>query len=262
MDSTTLKAKPLSLAKFISKTWEIIKISWLNSLIVMLFILGLVIITIIVLALAWKILLVLNLIQLSYIWTFRMLWQFLTALILFIISVLAQFLLINSLLNPRIKLKKNLKSMKQVLWHFLCLTLILNLIFLLASLPLYISIFLLLLNNLVLGIISFIVGVVLILFLGSYLIFSPFILIEKKISFFEAIKKSFILAEGNFSNIFLKILILGLILLILNGLSLLVMLAPIIIRAILNGVIIVIMILTGFAYLFAIYQDFKSIKNL
>jgi len=262
MDSTILKAKPLSLAKFISKTWEIIKTSWLNSLVVMLFILGIIIITVIVLALIWKIFLVLNLIQLAYIWTFRMLWQFLTALILFIIAVLAQFLLINSLLNPQVKLKENLKSINQVFWPFLCLTLILNLIFLLASLPFYISIFLFLLNNLVLGVISFIVGVVLILFLGSYLIFSPFILIEKKLSFLEAIKKSFILAEGNFGNIFLKIIVLGLILLIFNGLSLLAMLAPIIIRAILNGFIIMIMILVGFAYLFALYHDFKSLKNL
>jgi len=262
MDSTTLSTKPLPLNKQFSKTWELIKTNWLNSLFVILFATICVIAVAIILSLIWKLLLFLNIVQFYGIVFYRFAWQILTAIIFFILAILAQFLLINAFLNPQIKLKQNLKSIKQIFWQLLLLSIIINLLFLLACLPIYISIFLFLLNSAVLGAISFILGFVLIIFLSCYLIFSPFILIEKKLSFLAAMKKSFILVGGNFKNVFWKIFILGIILLLLNGLTILITLAPIIIKSILSSLVLLFMIIFGFSYLFVIYQDLKSIKNL
>ena len=125
---------------------------------------------------AWSPLWVIGVIKTDYIFTFRLIWQAVTLIILFIISALIQILMINSLLNPQLNLKGNLRLIKNYFWQFLLLMIILNILLLLAALPIYVGVFFLLLQNYFLGILSLLISFILIIFLSIYLIFSPFIL--------------------------------------------------------------------------------------
>jgi len=260
MDSLTIKNKPLSFSSLYFRIKEIVKTNWLSSLIIIAFIFIILAIIIIILTLLGFVLIKFNLVSQFAFSTSTIIWQAIIAVIFYLAAIFAQFLFINNLLNPGIKLKENLSSFKINFWNFLCLNIIINILFLLATMPIYIAAFLLSLNNLILGIICLLFGYVLILFLASYLFFSPFILIEKKTSCPESIKLSLNLVEGKFWSITSRILILSILLLLLNKLSLIVYNLPLI-GSLLSLIILIILILLGFVCTFALYQDLKSSRN-
>ncbi|MFA5188489.1 MAG: hypothetical protein WC460_03965 [Patescibacteria group bacterium] len=261
MDNPVLKQKPLAVIKIWQNTWEIIRKNWLNLLSIIIFITGLIIAILIILWVIWQLCIMLNLIQPSYFLTFNLGWTIISFVVFFLLTLLAQFLIINYLLNPLIKLRENIGAFFNLFWDWLCLNVILNLALLLFSLPLYVGLFLLLTGNTWLGIACLLFGAIIILFFSSYLIFSPFILLDKKLSWLESLKKSFLLASGFFRNILFKILILVLVLLILNSLSTVVLKLQYI-GVIISAFILLLMIYLSFAYLFAIYLDLKKLKNI
>jgi len=256
----TVIIKPNIASKTISKTLNLIKSSWLRQLKIIFYVLILIAIILIIMAIIWQILIKINIITLANIITAQIISQVISAIIFFLIAAAAQYLLINQLLNLNIKLKENLANLKKYWAKFLCLTIIINLIFLLTTLPIYVAVFLILLKSYVLGIFTLLVGFCTILFLAAYLVTSPYLLVDKKLFCIEAIKKSFKLAEGNFWQILIKIIILSVILLILNLLTFILISLPYF-GALLSGLILIIMIIIAFSYLAVLYQELKIAKN-
>ncbi|MCX6742972.1 MAG: hypothetical protein NT116_01930 [Candidatus Parcubacteria bacterium] len=256
----TVIIKPNIISKTISKTLNLIKSSWQQQLKIIFTVLVAIALLLIILTIIWQILIKINIITLANIITAQIIWQVISAIIFFLVAAAAQYLLINQLLNLNLKLKENLAGLKKYWAKFLCLTIIINLIFLLATLPLYVAVFLILLKSYVLGILTLIVGLATILFLAAYLVISPFLLIDKKLFCIESIKKSFKLIENNFWQILIKIVILSVILLILNLLSFILISLPYF-GALLSGLILIIMIMLAFSYLAILYQDLKILKN-
>ncbi|MCX6745699.1 MAG: hypothetical protein NTX00_01625 [Candidatus Parcubacteria bacterium] len=253
--------KPLSPWQIFRKTWEIIRTDWFNLIAIIFLALIILSLVILIITSAWSPLWVIGVIKTDYIFTFRLIWQAITLIILYLISALIQILMINSLLNPQLNLKGNLRSIKNYFWQFLLLMIILNILLLLAALPIYVGVFFLLLQSYFLGILSLLISFILIIFLCVYLIFSPFILIENKLSWHEAMLKSLALSQGYFGNLFLKIAILILILVGLNYLSIFLLTLGLI-GLILSGLFTIAMIIFAFPYLLALYQEIKSLKQV
>ncbi len=244
-----------------SKCFQIIKKTWVNLILAIFFTLSLVLAISIISILIYYLLRHFNFVNENNFFTFRLIWNGLGYLIFMAVAAFAQILIINNLLNTQTDLKTTLKSVKIVFPSFFCLTIIINIIFFILTIPIYVAIFLFMFNNLILGVLSFILGIILILFAATYLIFSPFILIEKKKNCLAALKESFSLSKGKEAKILFKIIILALILVILNWIT--VILTPFyIIGAILSSIVFILMILFVFAYLLTIYQEIKKIKNV
>jgi MFS family permease len=260
MGASTL-LKTIFLGQLLKNTWQIIKNTWKNLIKIILLTLLAIILTIIFFSLSWGAILSWQIINLSYLFYLRILLNILNFIVLFIIATLAQILVIQQLLLPEQKLKDAIKLAKKYFMPFLCLSIILNLLVVLFTLPIYVGFFLIILKSYILSAVSIVLGIALILFLAVYLIFSPFLLIDRNLSCFEAFKKSLNLAEGNFVNIFIKIFILVLMIVLLNLISIY-LLAITYLGIILSAIIIILMIILSFSYLTAIYQNFKKLKNV
>ena len=260
MDSPTLKNKPISLVSLYINTWQIIKANWLNSLKILFFVVVLCLILFTLLVFLWGILVKFNINNIPDLVAVRLFWQLIAGLVYFLISALIQFLLLNLFLNPSLKFLENLKAFKKYFWQFCCLTIILNVIFFFFSVPLYVGFFFYSLDNIFLGIISIILGYLLIILYVSYLLFSPILLIEKNLTCLESMKSSILLASNHAFNIFWKILILAIILILLNIAALFVLNLPYL-GLPLAIFILCFMVLLIFANVFALYQNFKALKN-
>nr|MBD3359300.1 hypothetical protein [Candidatus Buchananbacteria bacterium] len=246
----------MSKLNLISLFWQSLKKSWLDLLLIIFFIFCLLLAFLLIAFFTYIALLYYGVVSFNIIFTYRLIWTIVTYLVTFIIAVIAQLLIINSLLKPRKKFIENLNSIKKYFWQFLILTIIINILFVIFNIPIYVSIFFFALDNLILGIISLIFGLIITILLTSYLIFSPFLLIDKNTSWFESIKKSFSLTEKKLFQVIFNVIILALIILILNTISVLVLQLDII-GLVLSTIIFIIMVFTAFIYLFAMYQKFK-----
>ncbi len=246
----------MSKLNLLSLSWQSLKKSWLDLLLVIFFIFCLLLAFLLIAFFTYIALLYYGVVSFNIIFTYRLIWKIAVYLITFIIAVIAQFLIVNTLLNPRQKFIENLKSIKQYFWRFLILTIIINILFVVFNIPIYVSIFLFAIDNLILGIISLIFGLIITILLSSYLIFSPFVLVDNNTGWLEAIKKSFSLTENKLFRVIFNVIILALIILILNTISVLIAQLDII-GLILSTVIFVIMVFVAFIYLFAMYQKFK-----
>lgn len=252
------KKNPLSLAQLFSKSFNIAKATYLNLILTIFFIISIVLAFLLLSMLVYYLLFQLNIVNAAQFFTFRLIWQIITYIITLSIAVTAQILIINFLLNPKLHFKANLKSIKPYFLNFFILSIIINILFFIATLPIYVGLTLFIFDFHVLGAISFVVGAILTLLLTSYLIFSSFFLIEYKLSALAALKSSYTLAKYNILNIIFKIIVLALIIIILN--SLMIIFSPLqIFGTILSAFVFIIMILLSYTYLFAIYKDFKSL---
>ncbi|MDD5341682.1 MAG: hypothetical protein PHC97_04615 [Patescibacteria group bacterium] len=174
-----------------------------------------------------------------------------------ILGVIAQIVLINIFLNPELNFGQNLKTLKTFFWQMLILNVAVSLIFFIASSPLYANVLLLLLGNPVLFYASTILGYILILLAVSFLVFSPFVLMDKKLNWLDSIKKSFAIARINLTQTIFNLVILAIIFTALNLVSLLYLnILPW--TLIINGLLVLFLIMFTFAYLFAMYKNFKQ----
>lgn len=246
----------MSKTTLISLSVQSLKKSWLNLLLVTFFIFCLLLAFLLIAFFTYIALLYYGVVGFYAVFTYRLVWKIVVSVITFIIAVIAQFLIVNALLNPQIKFLNDLKAIKHYFWRFLALMIIINVLFVIFNIPIYVSVFLFAVNNLVLGMISLIFGLIITVLLTSYIIFSPFILVDKDTTCFEAIKNSFSITENNLFNVILNVIAVALIVLILNGLSVLVLNLDTI-GLILSTVIFIIMVFTAFIYLFAMYKKFK-----
>jgi hypothetical protein len=182
-----------------------------------------------------------------------------TTIISFIIAVMAQYLIINSLLNPNLKFSSNFKNIKKFFRNLFCLTLIINVIFLIVTLPIYVAVFLISLDKIAIAMIALIMGLILSLLTTCYLVFSPFLIIDEQQPCLKAIVISFNLSAKKIANLILNIIVLALIIIILNSLGLLlykIQYAGLFI----SSLIYLLMIIFAFNYLFALYQNYKLEK--
>lgn len=201
----------------------------------------------------------LNVINITNVFLSRLIFNIVTTIISFIIAVIAQYLIINSLLKPDLNFYDNLKNIKPCFWSLFCLTLIINVTFLIVTLPIYAAVFLITLDKLVFAAISLIFGLALALLATSYFVFSPFILIEESKTCLNSIIKSYNLVTPKLPNVIFNIVLLALIIIILNGFGLL--LAQIgLIGLVISSIIYLILILFAFNYLFALYQNYRPLK--
>jgi len=267
MAATASFKKTQTLSELLITSFIVIKKNLANLLLTIFIVTCIIIAAILFLFAFYYLFILIGVTKINFIFTYNLLWKTTSSIVYFLIAVIAQILLINVFFQPKIDFKENLKSIKKYFWNFLCLTIVLHLLFLFFTLPIYVGITLLALNNAILGLLSFFLGIFLALFLVSYLVFSPFILIDKNTRCMEAIRKSIKLSQGYLANIILKILFLTIILVILNILS--GYLVPFYtqgklfyIIGLLGIVIVLIMILLTFAYLYNMYQNYKSLKNV
>ncbi len=198
-----------------------------------------------------------NIIQNNYLFTFRFAWQAFFYIATFILGVMAQILIIKSLFDTKAKFITILSSLKVYFANFLCLSILINLIFLVCSLPLYAGILLLALNNLILGVTSIILAIALNIIVSVCLLFSSYILIEKNQSCISAIKESYKLASKNFWQIIVRLFFLCVGLIIIFNIFTLISFWLPNIGAALSILLLIPVILFVFAYLFILYRNLK-----
>lgn len=247
-----------SLSTLFLSTLSILKNTWLNLLIAIFFIISIILALILISTVTYYVLISKSIINLDAIYSFRLIWQVVAYIISFVIGVIAQFLILNSMLKPNLSFSDNLKSTKDYFSQFLYLNIIINILFFILTIPIYLSGFLFLMGNLVLAIIALLLGIILILLFVSYFVFSPFILIDNKLSFIEAIKKSIQITKNHLFNIIFNLVLLAFIIVIVNSFSVMIVSLPYI-GLILSTVISVVLILFSFTYLMALYQNYKRI---
>jgi len=267
MAATASLKKPQSLIQLLITSLKVINKNFANLILTIFIVICLVITAMLLLFLIYYLFIFLNIVNINFIYTYNFIWKSFGSIVYFIIAVIAQILLINVFFKSQINFKENLQAIKKYFWGIFCLTIILQLIFMFFTLPIYVGIFLLALKNIILGILSFTLGIILAVLIVSYVVFSPFILIDKNIGCIAAIKQSIALTKNKLANIILKIIFLSIILIILNILSTyllpLYILGKMYFLASLLGIILfLLMILLTFAYLFTMYQDYKTLKNV
>lgn len=204
---------------------------------------------------------VLKIIQPNQLFLYNIISQALTYILFLLIAVIAQILVVNRLLNPQITFKTNIRTIKKYFVNFLCLTIISNIIFVVLAVPIYVGLFLTIFQQTALAIIAILTGVVAIILAASYLIFSPYILVDENERCIAALKKSAALVKNYLGNIILKIIILALGLALLDNLSLRAIHLPLI-GKFLSAVLFAFMIIVSFSYLFVTYRDLKNLKNV
>ncbi|OGY41771.1 MAG: hypothetical protein A2Y82_02755 [Candidatus Buchananbacteria bacterium RBG_13_36_9] len=251
----------LYLGQLFVTAFQIIKKTWKNLLKIILLILAIILLVSSLIYFIWQFLLSWQAISIPLLFYLRIFLNILIYIAYFLIATIAQILLIQQLLSPQTKFKEIVSFTKKYFPHFLCLTIILNLLILTFTLPIYIGFFLIILKSYILGGAAIILGTTLLLFFAIYLVFSPFLLLEKNLSCWQAIKKSLKLTEGYFVDILSKIVILALIIIFLNLLSVYLLAIPYI-GLVLSAFIIILMIIFSFAYLTAMYQNFIANKNV
>ncbi|MCX6740099.1 MAG: hypothetical protein NTZ49_02625 [Candidatus Parcubacteria bacterium] len=180
-------------------------------------------------------------------------------LLVLILSSIVQIIVIKVFFEPELKLANLVGHVKDYFWKFLGLSIVINILFLLFCLPIYAALLLFAIENFILAIVSLITGILLILFFTAYVMFSPFILIEKKEKVYHALKQSMDMASGNLWGILSKLLILIVILIALNYIATLFINIPWVGQVFeLAGIFL--LFLVTFIYVFTLYENIK-IKN-
>jgi hypothetical protein len=176
--------------------------------------------------------------------------------LILILASVVQIVTLKVFFDPILKISNLITSVKSYFWRFLGLSLIINILLFLFSLPVYVAIFLFASQNYILSLIALLVGILLLLLFTSYVMFSPFILIEKRGKIYQAIKESMNLAADNIWDVLAKLIILIVILLLLNYLAAFFIALPIVGPIIELGAILILFIFF-IIYLYTIYQNLK-----
>ncbi|HDQ22704.1 MAG TPA: hypothetical protein ENN28_01880 [Candidatus Uhrbacteria bacterium] len=256
MPSQQTKIKPLPLTKTFSNSFQIAQKSWPEMVLIIFIVISIIIAVQFLLPLIYFLLFKYNLIKEEFFYTFHLIWRIISYIIYLIIAVIAQILMLNQLIKPQINLKENFNAIKKFFISFLGLTISVNILFLIFSLPIQVGVFLFLFDQLVLGFIALILGIALTLLLATAIIFSPFLLIEKKISCPSALKLSFDLSRRNFPNLLLKLIVIALLFIIINGFATIFFSIPYA-GFILGSATFLLMIIFAFTTLYAIYREFN-----
>lgn len=246
-----------SLGYLLRNAFSILKEAGGNLLLSVFFIICLVFILFFFLGVIYYLVINFKIIQTNYLFTFRFVWQIIFYLATYALGVIAQIFIIKSLVSPHDKFGNILSSLKVYFLNFLCLSILINIIFLACSLPFYGGLFLLLFKSQVLGACSIIVAIILNLLAVIFLIMSPFILIEKNKWFIPAVKESFEMASKNFWDIVVKLIIICITLVLIMNISTLLCIILPGLGAIISIILFIPVILLVFAYLFAFYQYLK-----
>ncbi len=257
---TNNSVKLMPTSQLFLKCLEIVKQSWLNLLLSFIFISVLILAANLLLTYIYYLLVTFKVITVDNIIVSRILWALSTYLIYFLIAVVAQIVIIYTLMNPKLKFRENIKSVKKHFLNFLFLAIIISILFVIFSLPIYAAIIFFIANQAVLGILSLILGYILILLLSSTLIFSIYIIIEKDEYPLNAIKHTYHLSKSSLSSLAFKIFVLAIMVLILNNISGLLFKLPAIGPA-LSYIFVIIIMLLILVYPFALYQDLKRVKS-
>jgi hypothetical protein len=172
------------------------------------------------------------------------------------LSVVAQIIILNNFFDSSLRLGQNLRTLKTHFWQMLLLNIAISIIFVVVSSPLYASVLFFLLNNPLLAYFSTIIGYFLIIVAACFLLFSPFVLMDQKISWLESIKKSYKIAKNNMLEILINLLILAILVAILNFVSIL-LINLMFWYAILGSILVIFLIMFSFSYLYSMYQIYK-----
>lgn len=257
----TTSSKMLPIQQLLLKSLNLIKESWLNLFLSFIFISILILAANLMIYFIYYILVTLKFITADNVLVSRILWSVSTYVFYFLIAVIAQIVIIYSLLNPKNKFSESLKSVKKHFLNFLFLSIIISILLLVFSLPIYAAIIFFIGNQAFLGIISLILGYILILLLSSTIVFSTYIIIEKNEYPLNALKQTYHLSKGSIANLAFKIFILAIIVLILNNISSLLFQLPVI-GAALGYLFVFLILLLVLTYPFALYQDLKRVKSV
>ena len=253
------KASKISFEELFFSSWTMYVKSFKKILILLLYSLIAVII-LSILGLAWSYLK-------RYIWVtttpahylillYNIFAQFFAYLLFIILGSIFQILLINILINPKIKLLDNIKLIKKYLLQFLVLSIIFILATLVAFSPLFVFAGLTLTNApnvLFLAAILFALAIVLAAIITVNLGFSPFILIDKNVSAIKAIKINKTIAKNKFFKILGFILLLWLIMGLISSINSFINTVPVA-NLIFNLVYLIFALPFVFVYLFNLYK--------
>jgi len=245
-------------AELTKKALITIKQNWLNLVLSLFFIITLILTILFVLISVYAILLYLNVINVNVVFTFRLAWNCLFYLIFLIVSVLAQILIINNLFKPDLNFKENYKAVISNFWNFLGLTITIDAVFFILNLPFYGAVLLLSLNYPVLAVLSLIFGLIINIIAASYLIFSAYILIDKKLPFWLCFKESYNLAKNSLGRIILKLAVICIIVLIITNFLTLLSLQYPLFGTLLAIAIFCAIVLFVFAFIYQLYLAYKK----
>lgn len=201
----------------IYKTLGLLKKSWLNLLISLCILILLTAAASLILYLAYFAIVYTNFIMSSFrnFIIFRISWGLLIFLVFYLITILAQIIIIKSLLEAK-NFQEILKSVSKYFLNYICLSIIISILLVFFSLPIYTALFLFYAEQWVLGLLSLILGYILIIVLSGLLAFSPIILLEQNLYPLNALTKAYNLSKKYFASIIWKIFLLSLFLLVLN----------------------------------------------
>lgn len=177
-------------------------------------------------------------------------------LLVLILASVVQIVTLKIFFDPQLKVSNLISHVKTYFWRFLGLSIIINILFFLFSLPIYVAIFLFAIQNYLLSLIALIVGILLLLLFTSYIMFSPFILIEKQRKVYHSIKESMDLASTNIWGIFIKLISLIVIMIVLNYLATFLVAIPFF-GQIIELIAIFLFFIIFIIYLYTIYQNLK-----
>ncbi len=239
------------------ESFAILKKTWADLILILFLVICVILGLFIILSGIYYLLFASGLVSTNLFYTFRLFWTILTYILSFLIAVIAQILVITHLIKPGIDFKTNLSQVKENFVSFLGLSIILNIIFFLFTLPIYVAVFLFIYNNFVLGVIALALGFALTIALTAYMIAAPFLIIDKNLKVIESLTKSFQLTHKHIGRITINIIILAITIVILNSLSILIISIPGA-GLVLSTVISIFLILFAFSYIYAIYQEIKS----
>lgn len=178
-------------------------------------------------------------------------------LLVLVLASVVQIVTLKIFFDPQLKISSMISNVKSYFWRFLGLSIIINILFFLFSLPIYVAIFLFAIQNYLLSLIAMLVGILLLLLFTGYIMFSPFVLIEKQSKIYGSIKESVNMASLNIWSIFVKLIILIGIMVGLNYVASLFITLPYIGQFIEIAGIFIFFIMF-IIYLFTIYQSLKT----
>jgi len=178
-------------------------------------------------------------------------------LVILILASIVQIATLKVFFDPQVTISNLFTGVKTHFWRFLGLSIIINILFFLFSLPIYVAIFLFAIQNYIFSLIALLIGILLMLLFAGYIIFSPFIMIEKQKKIYNSIRESMNMASDNIWGILAKIVILIAAMVALNYIFSLFITIPFVGQIIELAAIFVFYIIF-IIYIYTIYQNLKS----
>jgi hypothetical protein len=240
------------------RTIELIKKTWLNLLMSLCVMALVIFITSFILYLLYYSVISFGFIynSLSNFVFFQICWAVLVFIIFYLIAVFAQVIIIKSLLDNN-NFQQILKSLPKYFLNYLCLSIIISLLLVIAGLPIYSALILFYLQNWVLGFLSLLLAYILIIVFSVLVVFSPLMLIEQNLYPLTALKNAYLLSKKFLIQIIWKIFLLSVILLILDILATLFYGMPFI-GLLIWFIISLIISILFFAFPITLYKSLKS----